>query len=97
VKARAVILEADDYTRDTMLTNIKEIKAREAPVMALAAEGDDEVEKYVDRVIYVPAADPLVSPLFNNVALQLIAYHAAKERGCSIVMPRNLAKSVTVD
>jgi len=97
VKARAVILEADDNTRDTMLTNIKEIKAREVPVMALAAAGDDQVEKYVDRVIYMPAADPLFSPLLNSVALQLLAYYAARERGCPIDMPRNLAKSVTVE
>jgi len=80
-----------------MLTDIKEIKAREAPVMALAAAGDLEVDKYIDRVNYVPAADPLFSPLLNSVALQLIAYYAAKERGCPIDMPRNLAKSVTVE
>ena len=67
--AQAVILAA------------RKIKAREAPVMARAAAGDREVEKYVDRVIYVPATDPLLSPLLNSVALQLIAYYAAKERG----------------
>lgn len=92
-----IAIVAGDNTRETMLTNIQEIKAREAPVMALAAEGDDQVEKYVDRVIYVPAADPLFSPLLNSVALQLLAYYAARERGLPIDMPRNLAKSVTVE
>ena len=92
-----IAIVAGDNTREAMLTSIQEIKAREAPVMALAAEGDGEVEKYVDRVIYVPAADPLLSPVLNSVALQLVAYYAAKERGCPIDMPRNLAKSVTVE
>ena len=92
-----IAIVAGDNTRDAMLNNIMEIKAREAPVMALAAEGDDQVEKYVDRVIYVPTVDPLFSPLLNCVALQLLAYYAARERGCPIDMPRNLAKSVTVE
>jgi glucosamine--fructose-6-phosphate aminotransferase (isomerizing) len=92
-----IAIVAGDNTRETMLTNIQEIKAREAPVLALAAEGDGEVVKYVDRVVYVPAADPLFSPLLNSVALQLVAYYAAKERGLPIDMPRNLAKSVTVE
>lgn len=92
-----IAVVAGDDTREAMLTGIQEIKAREAPVMALAAEGDRDVEKYVDRAIYVPAADPLFSPLLNSVALQLIAYYAARERGLPIDMPRNLAKSVTVE
>ena len=93
----AVILEADDNTRDTMLTNIKEIKAREAPVIALAEVGDEEIGKYVDRVLRVLAMDPLLTPVVNTVALQLLAYYTAKERDCPIDMPRNLAKSVTVE
>jgi glucosamine--fructose-6-phosphate aminotransferase (isomerizing) len=92
-----IAIVAGDNTRESMLTTIKEIKAREAPVMALAAEGDGEVEKYVDRVLRVPAMDPLLTPVVNTVALQLLAYYAAKERGCPIDMPRNLAKSVTVE
>jgi glucosamine--fructose-6-phosphate aminotransferase (isomerizing) len=92
-----IAIVAGDNTREAMLTSIQEIKAREAPVMALAAEGDGEVEKYVDKVLYVPGSDPLFSPLLNSVALQLIAYYAAREKGCPIDMPRNLAKSVTVE
>ncbi len=92
-----VAIAARDNTYTTLLANIKEIKARESPVIAIAEEGDEEIEKFVDRVIHVPEVDPIFSPVVNSVALQLLAYYAARERGCSIDMPRNLAKSVTVE
>jgi glucosamine--fructose-6-phosphate aminotransferase (isomerizing) len=92
-----IAIVAKDNTYDTLLANIKEIKARESPVIAVAEETDDEIEKYVDFVIRVPAVDPLFSPVVNTIALQLLAYYTAKERGCEIDMPRNLAKSVTVE
>jgi glucosamine--fructose-6-phosphate aminotransferase (isomerizing) len=66
-------------------------------VIAVAEEGDEEIGKYVDFVIRVPRVDPIFSPVVNTVALHLLAYYTAKERGCSIDMPRNLAKSVTVE
>jgi glucosamine--fructose-6-phosphate aminotransferase (isomerizing) len=92
-----VALAARDNTYKTLLANIKEVKARESPVMAVAEEGDNEIEKYVDLVIRVPRVDPMFSPVVNAVALQLLAYYTAKERGCPIDTPRNLAKSVTVE
>jgi glutamine---fructose-6-phosphate transaminase (isomerizing) len=92
-----VALAARDNTYETLLANIKEIKARESPVIAVAEEGDEEIEKYVDFVIRVPRVDPVFSPVVNAVALQLLAYYTAKERGCPIDTPRNLAKSVTVE
>ena len=92
-----VALAAKDNTYETLLANIKEIKARESPVIAIAEEGDEEIEKYVDFVIRVPRVDPLFSPVVNAVAVQLLAYYTAKERGCPIDTPRNLAKSVTVE
>ncbi len=92
-----IAIAARDNTYDTLLANIKEIKARESPVIAIAEEGDDEIEKYVDFIIRVPAVDPLFSPVINTVAVQLLAYYTARERGCDIDMPRNLAKSVTVE
>jgi glucosamine--fructose-6-phosphate aminotransferase (isomerizing) len=92
-----VALAARDNTYETLLANIKEIKARESPVIAIAEEGDDEIQKYVDFVIRVPKVDPVFSPVVNAVALQLLAYYTAKERGCPIDTPRNLAKSVTVE
>jgi glucosamine--fructose-6-phosphate aminotransferase (isomerizing) len=92
-----IAVAARDNTYDTLMANIKEIKARESPVIALAEEGDRDIEKYVDRVVRVPAVNPLFSPVVNSVALQLIAYYAARGRDCDIDMPRNLAKSVTVE
>ena len=82
---------------EKMLGNVKEIKARGAPVIAIAEEGDKEVEKYVDAVIRVPGTGAIFSPIPNTVALHLLAYWTAKERGCEIDKPRNLAKSVTVE
>ena len=86
-----------DATYEAMLTNIKEIKARGAPVIAVAEEGDDTIGELVDAVIAVPRVEPLFSPVVNAVALQLLAYHTARERGCPIDFPRTLAKSVTVE
>jgi len=86
-----------DNTYPAMLTNIREIKARGSPVMVLAEEGDETVEELADWVITVPRVDTIFSPVVNVVALQLLAYYTARERGCSIDFPRNLAKSVTVE
>ena len=86
-----------DFTYDAMITNIKEIKSRKAPVIALVGEDDHETEKLADMTIQVPKIHSLFSPFVNTVALQLLAYHTAKERGCPIDFPRNLAKSVTVE
>ncbi len=91
-----IAIVAKDDTYEAMLANIKEIKARESPVIALADEADEDIDKFVDEVIRVPSVDSIFSPVVNSVVLQLLAYYAAKERGCSIDMPRNLAKSVTV-
>jgi glucosamine--fructose-6-phosphate aminotransferase (isomerizing) len=91
-----IAIATRDDTYEAMLANIKEIKARESPVIALAGEDDEDIEQFVDHVIRVPSVSSLFSPVINSVALQLLAYYAAKERGCSIDMPRNLAKSVTV-
>ncbi|WP_290596943.1 MULTISPECIES: glutamine--fructose-6-phosphate transaminase (isomerizing) [unclassified Archaeoglobus] len=86
-----------DKTYDSMLGNIKEIKARESPVIAVANEEDDEIEKFVDYTIRVPSTNPILTPLTYSVALQLFAYYVARLRGCEIDKPRNLAKSVTVE
>ncbi|MCD6456003.1 MAG: glutamine--fructose-6-phosphate transaminase (isomerizing) [Methanophagales archaeon] len=90
--------QASQNIYEKMLGNVKEIKARGAPVIAIAEEGDEEVEKYVDAVIRVPRTGAIFSPIPNTVALHLLAYWTAKERGgCEIDKPRNLAKSVTVE
>ena len=95
--APVIAIVAPDSTYDTMLTSIKEVKARGSPVLALVEEGDEAVAEVADSVIAVPKVDPLLSPVVNTVVLQLLAYYAAKERGCPIDFPRNLAKSVTVE
>ena len=80
-----------------MLSNIKEVKARGAVVMALAMEGNTEIEKIADLIIYIPRTLPIVAPILSVVPLQLFAYYVSVEKGCDVDKPRNLAKSVTVE
>ncbi|MBR5162776.1 MAG: glutamine--fructose-6-phosphate transaminase (isomerizing), partial [Schwartzia sp.] len=79
------------------LSNIKEVKARDAVVIGIASDTDTELEKYVDHVIKVPETDEMLIPLLAVVPLQLLAYYAAITRGHDVDKPRNLAKSVTVE
>ncbi|HSM85136.1 MAG TPA: glutamine--fructose-6-phosphate transaminase (isomerizing), partial [Candidatus Limnocylindrales bacterium] len=79
------------------MSNVKEVKAREGKVIAVATEGDEEINESVDHVIYVPPAPELLAPILEIVPLQLLAYHIAVRRGCDVDQPRNLAKSVTVE
>jgi glucosamine--fructose-6-phosphate aminotransferase (isomerizing) len=92
-----VAIVNQDSTYDAMLTNIKEVKSRKSPVIGLIREDDHETGKLVDMVIRVPSTHSILSPIVNTITLQLLAYYAAKYRGCSIDFPRNLAKSVTVE
>lgn len=82
---------------DKVISNMQEVRAREAFVIAVATEGDTNIKNFADEVIYVPATDPMLSPLVTTVPLQLLAYHVADMRGTDIDQPRNLAKSVTVE
>jgi glucosamine--fructose-6-phosphate aminotransferase (isomerizing) len=79
------------------LSNLKEVKARSGTVIAIATEGDEEIQEAADHVIYVPQAPELLSPILEVVPCQLLAYHIAVRRGCDVDQPRNLAKSVTVE
>jgi glucosamine--fructose-6-phosphate aminotransferase (isomerizing) len=79
------------------MSNVKEVKAREGQVIAVAVEGDEEIKESVDHVLYVPHAPELLLPILEVVPLQLLAYHIAVRRGCDVDQPRNLAKSVTVE
>jgi len=92
-----IALVAKDNTYEVTLTNIKEIKARRSPVIAVAEEEDESIGSIADSVITVPKVDAIFSPVVNTVVLQLLAYYTAKERGYPIDFPRNLAKSVTVE
>lgn len=86
-----------DSMYEKMISNIHEIKARKGPVIAMATEGDTEIAKLADDVIYVPQTIEMLSPILNVVPLQLFAYYFAKEKGLNVDRPRNLAKSVTVE
>ena len=92
-----IALATQKSVYEKMLSNIKEVKARDAVVIGIAAKGDTELQKYVDHVIYVPETDELLIPLLAVLPLQLLAYYAAITRGCDVDKPRNLAKSVTVE
>jgi glucosamine--fructose-6-phosphate aminotransferase (isomerizing) len=79
------------------LSNIQEVRARGGMVLALACEGEEEIEKLADQVIWIPPASEMLLPVLEIVPLQLLAYHIAVRRGCDVDQPRNLAKSVTVE
>jgi glucosamine--fructose-6-phosphate aminotransferase (isomerizing) len=91
----AVATECHVYRK--MMSNIQEVRARGAEVIAVATEGDEEVSDVAQHVLYVPRTPELLAPVVVSVPLQLFAYAMAKERGCDVDQPRNLAKSVTVE
>ena len=92
-----IALATQKSVYEKTISNIKEVKARDAVVIGIAADGDTEIEKFVDHVMFVPDTDELLIPLLAVVPLQLLAYYAAITRGCDVDKPRNLAKSVTVE
>jgi glucosamine--fructose-6-phosphate aminotransferase (isomerizing) len=82
---------------EKVISNIEEVRARGGRIIAVATEGDTNILRYSDHVIYIPDAVEPLQPLLSVVPLQLLAYHAAVLRGCNVDKPRNLAKSVTVE
>ena len=92
-----VLLAPQGPAYEKVLSNLQEAKARGGRIIALATEGDDEVARFADTVIPVPAACDLLTPVVLTVPLQLLAYHVAVAKGTDVDQPRNLAKSVTVE
>ena len=92
-----VVIATDSPVLDKVISNIQEVRARGARVIAIASEGDDRVAAHADEVITIPATDWMLAPLLAVIPLQLLAYFIATERGCSVDQPRNLAKTVTVE
>jgi glucosamine--fructose-6-phosphate aminotransferase (isomerizing) len=86
-----------DSVYDKMVSNIKEIKARGGKVLAIATQGDEEIKKMVDDVIYIPKTLEILTPLLSIIPLHLFAYYMAVLLGYDVDKPRNLAKSVTVE
>ena len=82
---------------EKVISNIEEVRARGGVVLAVATEGDRQIQRHSDHVVYIPHALEPLQPLLSVVPLQLLAYHAAVARGCNVDKPRNLAKSVTVE
>lgn len=92
-----IVLATQEEIYDKTISNIQEVKARGALVIAIGFEGDRELAKYADHVIYIPRTGKYLAPLLSVLPLQLLAYYAALTRGCDVDKPRNLAKSVTVE
>jgi len=96
-KTPTVFLVPQDSMYDKTMANLAMIRARKGPIIALATEGDEQIKKVAEDVIYLPPALEPVNPILATVPLQLFAYHMAIARGCDVDKPRNLAKSVTVE
>ena len=96
-KMPVVALVPQDELYDKMLSNVSEVRARRGSVIAVAAEGDEQIWEKADEVIRVPRASANITPILNAIPMQLLAYYIAVERGCDVDQPRNLAKSVTVE
>jgi len=92
-----VFVIATEELYDKMISNIEEVKARGARVIAIANEGDQKIKNLADDVIFVPKVETHVQPIINVIPLQLIAYYIASFKGKDVDKPRNLAKSVTVE
>jgi glucosamine--fructose-6-phosphate aminotransferase (isomerizing) len=93
----SVFIAPQDAVFEKNISNIEEVKARKGPVIAVGTEGDKALRKICDDVVLVPEAPHYLSPILTSIPLQLLAYHIAKELGCDVDKPRNLAKSVTVE
>jgi glucosamine--fructose-6-phosphate aminotransferase (isomerizing) len=92
-----ICTRTEDDTYEKMVSNMREVEARNGRIIAIVNDDDKIVEEFAEDIIYVPATVEVFSPLINVVALQLLAYYAAQARGTDIDKPRNLAKSVTVE
>ena len=92
-----VCIATDMPVLDKMISNMQEVRARGAHVIAVATEGDDRIAAQAEEVIYVPRTDWMLQALLAVIPLQLFAYHVARKRGLNVDQPRNLAKTVTVE
>jgi len=92
-----VSIAPTDATFDKMISNMQEIKARNGKIITVTDEQNSKIEEVSDEIIVVPKSLPILQPILNIIPLQLFAYYLARENGCNIDKPRNLAKSVTVE
>jgi glucosamine--fructose-6-phosphate aminotransferase (isomerizing) len=92
-----VVVATESPVLEKVISNIQEVRARGARVIAVATEGDEEIGQHADEVIEVPQTEWMLAPLLAVIPLQLLAYYIARRRGLNVDQPRNLAKTVTVE
>jgi glucosamine--fructose-6-phosphate aminotransferase (isomerizing) len=92
-----VCVATDMPVLDKMLSNMAEVRARGADVIAIGTEGSDEVAESSDQALFIPHTDWILQPILAVIPLQLLAYHTARQLGLNVDQPRNLAKTVTVE
>jgi glucosamine--fructose-6-phosphate aminotransferase (isomerizing) len=92
-----VAIATQSATLPKVISNMQEVRARRAPVIAVATDGDASISEHADEVLYIPHAPEHMTPILAVVPLQMLSYHVAVARGCDVDQPRNLAKSVTVE
>ena len=92
-----VVVATDSPVLDKVVSNVQEVRARGAHVIAVASEGNPTIDDHADEVLRVPALDWMLQPLLAVIPLQLLAYFIARKRGLNVDQPRNLAKTVTVE
>jgi glucosamine--fructose-6-phosphate aminotransferase (isomerizing) len=92
-----VCVATDSPVLDKVLSNVAEVQARGAHVIAVATEGNADVAAHAEEIVTVPSTDWLLQPILAVIPLQLLAYHIARARGLNVDQPRNLAKTVTVE
>lgn len=92
-----VVIAPDDELHEKIISNIQQVKARGGAVIAVVTKGDTTIAEIADHILEIPAVAEPLSPVIVSIPLQLLAYHIAIKKGCNVDMPRNLAKSVTVE
>ncbi len=92
-----VTLLTQEALKDKMISNVREVSTRGGNIFAVVNEGDTTSKEVVDSLVYIPKTIDLLTPMISVVPLQLISYYVAKQKGCDVDKPRNLAKSVTVE
>jgi glutamine---fructose-6-phosphate transaminase (isomerizing) len=92
-----VCVATDSHVYDKVVSNIQEVRARGAEVIAIATDGNEDIQHHADDVVYVPRTHPFLQAALSVIPLQLLAYRIARLRGLNVDQPRNLAKTVTVE
>ena len=92
-----VVIAPSDELHEKIISNIQQVKARGGSVIAVVTKGDTTIAEIADHILEIPEVPEALSPIVVSIPLQLLAYHVAIKKGCNVDMPRNLAKSVTVE